>query len=202
MEYLAKSAGDRWPHRYKSQYIRNYCGILPKGVDDNGKIQDFKIEILDDIAPNAVNLVGIESPGLTSALPIARYVVRLINEREKLIPKDNFNPKRKGIIQFDKLNDEERSKLIGIDPAYGELICRCEKVTKAEILKAIHNPLGVKSVVGIKYRTRSMMGRCQGGYCQMRIIQMIEEELGIKKEEILYNRSGANMFFGKVREDV
>ncbi|MDR3259065.1 MAG: NAD(P)/FAD-dependent oxidoreductase [Fusobacteriaceae bacterium] len=202
MEYLAESASNLWPHIYKSQYIRNYCGILPKWVDDNGKIQDFKIEILDDIAPNAVNLVGIESPGLTSALPIARYVVRLINEREKLIPKDNFNPKREGIVHFEKLTDEQRSKLIEKNPDYGELICRCEKVTKAEILQAIHNPLGVKSVVGIKYRTRSMMGRCQGGYCQMRIVQMIEEELGVKREDIMYNKSGANMFYGKVREDV
>lgn len=76
---------------------------------------------------------------------------------------------------------EEQARLIEEDPDYGEVICRCEKVTKAEILKAIHNPLGVDTMTGIKYRTRSMMGRCQGGYCQMRIEQLIEQELGKKK---------------------
>ena len=79
---------------------------------------------------------------------------------------------------------EEQARLIEEDPDYGEVICRCEKVTKAEILKAIHNPLGVDTMTGIKYRTRSMMGRCQGGYCQMRIEQLIEQVLFGKVREV------------------
>ena len=47
-----------------------------------------------------------------------------------------------------------------------------------------------------------MMGRCQGGYCQMRIAQMIEEELGRKETEVQYARKGSRMFFGKVRQEV
>ena len=74
------------------------------------------------------------------------------------------------------------------------------KPTKAEILQAIHNPLGVHTMAGIKYRTRSMMGRCQGGYCQMRVAQMIQQELGIPETEVLYARQGSNLFTGKVRE--
>ena len=74
-------------------------------------------------------------------------------------------------------------------------------MTKAEILQAIHNPLGVHTMAGIKYRTRSMMGRCQGGYCQMRVEQMIEEELGIKETEVLYARQGSWVLSGKVREE-
>ena len=70
------------PHIERKDYIRNYCGILPKWVDENGVIQDFKIEIRDELAPRAVNLVGIESPGLTAAVPIARYVLQLMQERE------------------------------------------------------------------------------------------------------------------------
>ena len=81
------------------------------------------------------------------------------------------------------------------------MICRCEKVTRAEILEAIHNPLGVSTMVGVKYRTRSMMGRCQGGYCQMRLEQMIEEELGKKETEVLYARQGSQVIMGKVREE-
>lgn len=76
MDYLAKSASEIWPYIKKSDYIRNYSGILPKWVDENGTIQDFKIEIRPELAPHAVNLVGIESPGLTAAVPIGRMVAQ------------------------------------------------------------------------------------------------------------------------------
>lgn len=201
MDYLAESASDIWPYIFKPEYIRNYSGILPKWVDENGKIQDFKIEMREDLAPNAVNLVGIESPGLTSAVPIGRMVVSMIAEKEELVPNPSFNPRRKGIARFEKMTNEERAEKIAENPDYGEVICRCQKVTKAEILEAIHNPLGVHTMVGIKYRTRSMMGRCQGGYCQMRIEQMIEKECGMKPEEIRYNKSDAWILTGKVREE-
>lgn len=201
MDYLAKSASDLWPHIHKADYIRNYSGILPKWVDDNGVIQDFKIEIRDELAPQAVNLVGIESPGLTAAVPIARYAINLMKQREELKEKADFNPRRKGIVRFESLSTEEKARMIEENPDYGEVICRCEKVTRAEILAAIHNPLGVSTMVGIKYRTRSMMGRCQGGYCQMRVEQMIEEELGRKETEVLYARQNSQVLFGKVREE-
>lgn len=202
MDYLAKSASDLWPCIRKSDYIRNYSGILPKWVDDQGVIQDFKIEIRDDLAPRAINLVGIESPGLTAAVPIARYAVGLMKEREDLEPNPDFNPVRRGIVRFEEQSLEEQARLVAENPDYGQVICRCEKVTRAEILQAIHNPLGVDTMVGIKYRTRSMMGRCQGGYCQMRIAKMIEEELGKQETDVRYARQGSQMFFGKVRGEV
>lgn len=201
MDFLAESASQLWPHIRKADYIRNYSGILPKWVDENGVIQDFKIEIRDDIAPNVINLVGIESPGLTAAVPIARYAISLMAQREKLIENPRFSPLRKGIVRLRGKSDEEKAALIAQNPDYGELICRCEQVSKAEILQAIHNPLGVHTMVGIKYRTRSMMGRCQGGYCQMRIAQLLEQELGLKETEILYARQGSQLFAGKVREE-
>ena len=201
MDYLAQSASQLWPHIHKGDYIRNYSGILPKWVDENGAIQDFKIEIRDDLAPNAINLVGIESPGLTACVPIARYAIALMGEREKLEPNPDFYPVRKGIRRFADMSQAEREAAIRENPDYGELVCRCEKVTRAELLQAIHNPLGVSTMVGIKYRTRSMMGRCQGGYCQMRLARMLEEELGRKETEILYAREGSQMFYGKVREE-
>ena len=201
IDFLAESASVIWPHIKKADYIRNYSGILPKWVDENGVIQDFKIEIRDDIAPHAINLVGIESPGLTAAVPIARYAISLMAEREELKPNPDFDPVRKGIVRFAEQTKEEQDRLIKENPDYGDVICRCEKVTRAEILQAIHNPLGVKTMTGIKYRTRSMMGRCQGGYCQMRVEQMIEEELGLKETEIRYARQGSQVLFGKVREE-
>jgi len=201
IDFLAEDASRLWPHIERKDYIRNYCGILPKWVDENGVIQDFKIEIRDELAPRAVNLVGIESPGLTAAVPIARYVLQLMQEREHFSLNPEFNGRRRGIRRFADMSDEEREEAIRKDPDYGELICRCEKVSKAEILEAIRNPLGVETMVGIKYRTRAMMGRCQGGYCQMRIEQLIEQEKKRRAEEVLYNRAGAQLLFGRVREE-
>lgn len=199
MDYLAESASSLWPCIHKADYIRNYSGILPKWVDEQGAIQDFRIEIRDETAPHAINLVGIESPGLTAAVPIARYAIGLMAEREALIVNPQFEPRRKGILRFEEASEAEQERLIEENPDYGEIICRCEQVTKAEILEAIHNPLGVSTMVGIKYRTRSMMGRCQGGYCQMRIAQLIEEELGKGVMEVQHARQGSPLFFGKVR---
>ena len=201
IEFLAESASEIWPHIHRKDYIRNYSGILPKWVDENGKIQDFKIEILPELAPNAVNLVGIESPGLTAAIPIGRHVVKMMQEYEQFEVNEAFNPVRKPIIRFEDQDDETRARLIEENPDYGELICRCERVTRAEILEAIHNPLGVHTMAGIKLRTRAMMGRCQGGYCQMRIEQMIEQELGVKAEDVLQARSGSWVLTGKMREE-
>ncbi|MBP5224458.1 MAG: NAD(P)/FAD-dependent oxidoreductase [Lachnospiraceae bacterium] len=198
---LAESANLLWPGVFRRDYIRNYSGILPKWVDENGVIQDFKIEIKDNIAPHAVNLVGIESPGLTAAVPIARYVIGLMQQREEFEENPDFEPRRKGIRRFAKMTDEEKAEAVANDPDYGEVICRCEKVTRAEILQAIHNPLGVSTMTGIKYRTRTMMGRCQGGYCQMRLEKMIEEELGKKPEDVVYERKGSNVLFGTLRPE-
>lgn len=201
MDYLARSASEIWPHIHKADYIRNYSGILPKWVDEHGVIQDFKIEIRPELAPHAVNLVGIESPGLTAAMPIARHVVRMMQEYEEFEENPSFDPVRKPILRFESLDAQTQAQLIAENPDYGEIICRCEKVTRAEILQAIHNPLGVKTMTGIKYRTRSMMGRCQGGYCQMRIAAMIEQELGVRETDILHMRSGSHLFTGRTREE-
>ena len=201
MDYLAKSASEIWPHIHKADAIRNYSGILPKWVDERGAIQDFKIEIRPELAPNAVNLVGIESPGLTAAVPIARHVIRMMQEYERFEDNPSFNPVRKPIVRFESQDADTQARLIAENPDYGEIVCRCEKITRAEILQAIHNPLGVRTMTGIKYRTRSMMGRCQGGYCQMRIAAMLEQELGIRETDILHMRSGSNLFTGRTRED-
>ena len=201
IDFLYQAAMDLWPHFTKADYIRTYCGILPKWVDEKGVIQDFKMEIVDEVAPKAVNLVGIESPGLTAAVAIARHVISMMKEREDLKENPHFVPERQGIRRFATLSREEQERLISENPDYGELICRCQKVSKAEILSAIHNPLGVHTMTGIKYRTRAMMGRCQGGYCQMRIARFLEEELGLSETEILYNREGSSLFYGKVRCD-
>ena len=95
------------------------------------------------------------------------------------------------------LSLEEKARLIEENPDYGEVICRCEKVTKAEILQAIHNCLGVSTMAGIKYRTRSMMGRCQGGFCLPLVTQIISEYAGVPAEEVKKSGPAAVISYGR-----
>lgn len=199
LDGLIEDGSRMFPHLKREFYIRNFAGIRAKRVDpESGEVLDFLIERREEV-PRAVNLIGIESPGLTSALPLARRVIEKIKEAEDLKEREDFNPIRKGIPRFSGLSHSEQEKLISENRDYGEIICRCESVTRAEILQAIHNPLGVHTLTGIKNRTRASMGRCQGGYCETRMSSLIREELGKQEQEILYSRPCSYMFIGKVR---
>lgn len=201
MDMLLSDGARIFPHLKKELFIRNFAGIRPKlSSKAEGGFHDFVIE-RRDCAPYAVNLVGIESPGLTSAVPIAREVIRLMEEVEQFEKNPDFNPIRKSIPSFSDKSPEEQTALIEQNADYGEIVCRCETITKAEVLSAINNPLGVHTVTGIKYRCRAMMGRCQGGYCQSRITELIMQETGCKREDITYSKDGSWMFTGRVREE-
>ncbi|MCR4712590.1 MAG: NAD(P)/FAD-dependent oxidoreductase, partial [Clostridia bacterium] len=202
MDMLIEDGSRIFPFLKREYFIRNFAGVRPKlAGPKEGGYRDFVIERREDVAPRAINLVGIESPGLTSAVPIAREIVRLLAEVETLQPNPDFDPERKGIVTFADKSPAERKKLIETDPEYGEIVCRCNTITKAEVRAAIRNPLGVHTVTGVKYRCRTMMGRCQGGYCQTRVTEMIMKETGLSREEVLYSRPGSWMFSGKVREE-
>lgn len=198
IDELGRSGGKMFAYVKRDYYIRNYAGVFPTVKTPEGGELDFQIQA-DKHVPHAVNLVCINSPGLTCALPIARRVVEKIREQEDLTENPAFNPIRRGIVRFADKTPEERAALIRQDPNYGEIFCRCECVTKAEIRQAAHNILGVSTVSGIKYRTRATMGRCQGGYCETRITALLQEELGQKKEEILLNQKGSYLFTGDVK---
>jgi len=197
---LISDGNKMFKHVKPEYFIRNFAGIRAKRIDpETKKPLDFVLERRAEV-PYAINLVGIESPGLTSALPLARRAAALMAEVEDLVPKADFKPRRIGIVPFAEQSRGRQKELIAADPNFGEIICRCETITKAEILAAVHNCLGVSTVAGIKNRTRATMGRCQGGYCETRIAEIIQEELGKKETEVLFGRAGSVMFTGKVRE--
>ena len=200
MDMLIADGSRIFPYLKREYFIRNFAGIRPKLTSkEEGGYHDFVIERRDE-APHAINLVGIESPGLTSSVPISKEIVRLIEEVEKLVPKEDFNPVRRRMESFADKSPKEQARLIAENPDYGEIICRCETITKAEVLAAINNPLGVHTMTGVKYRCRAMMGRCQGGYCQTRIAELIMKETGCSREDIIYSKDDSWMFTGKVRE--
>ncbi len=200
MQGLIKDGSKMFKHMKPEYFIRNFAGTRWKRIDpETGEVQDFLIETKND-HPGVVNLIGIESPGLTCALPIARRVVAKIQEKEVLQTNNDFNPYRKGIEHFAGQSTERQKELIALDPDYGEIVCRCETVTRSEIVQAINNPLGAVTLTGIKNRTRACMGRCQGGYCETRITALIQEQCKVKEKEVMYQHKDSQMFSGRVRE--
>ena len=196
MKMLSAEAREFSPLISPGYIIHSYSGLRAKQTPSSeGGFRDFVIEESDTV-DNFINLIGIESPGLTAAQPIARRVVEIINKKERLNPNLNFNPFRKGILRFEEQDEKTKIALIKQDPDYGEIVCRCEKVTKKEILEAINNPLGARSLISIKYRTRAMMGRCQGGYCLTRIIEILREYFKLNPQEITLKGNNSYLLTG------
>lgn len=199
MDRLLKEARQLLPSIGRSDIIGTYAGIRSKQTSpQTGGYADFTICDEEEL-PGWINLIGIESPGMTASQPIARFVTELVGRRIPLGTTPGFNPRHRNILRFAQISPERQAELIKEDPEYGEIVCRCNQVTKKEIRQAIENPLGVRSVSAIKYRAWATTGRCQGGYCMTRIASMLENEYGLKPEEITYRGSGSEMFTGHVK---
>lgn len=199
MNQLLKEAKDFLGQIPENAFIQSYAGIRSKLVGECAdELGDFVIEE-DDKVNGFINLMGIESPGLTASPAIARMVVNLIQEHEKLLPKKDFKT-RIAKIRFDRLSLQEKAKLIEKNPNHGHVICRCEKVTEQEIIDALSNPLEVRTLSGIKYRCRATMGRCQGGFCKPKIIKIIKELYQPDLKEITQKGKGSFLFVGKTKD--
>ena len=144
---------------------------------------DFIIEP-SKVNAQFINVAGIESPGLSSAPAIAVYVKDMLLEALDADEKSDFNPVREEPVRFRHMTNEERKALIDKNPAYGRIICRCETITEGEILDAINAPAGARDVDGVKRRTRAGMGRCQGGFCGSKVVELLARELGVEINEI------------------
>ena len=132
-----------------------------------------------------INAAGIESPGLSSAPAIAEMVDGIINKLSGgFEKKPEFDPCRPEPVRFRHMTTEERAKLIEKNKAYGRIVCRCETITEGEILDAIHAPAGARDVDGVKRRTRAGMGRCQGGFCGSKVVEILARELNVPMNEI------------------
>lgn len=156
---------------------------------------DFVIGERDD-APGFFNVAGIESPGLSSAPAIGELVATQVAKKLGLAKKDNFKATRKGILHPDTLTLEERNALIKEQPAYGNIICRCEMISEGEILDAIHRPLGARSLDAVKRRTRAGMGRCQAGFCSPRTMEILEREVPMSMYDITKNGGKSTFVVG------
>ena len=157
---------------------------------------DFIIEESQN-AKGLIHCAGVESPGLTSAPAIAKYVAEEL-VCKMLSPERNeaFNGNRKADYFFKDLSIEEKNALIKQDPSYGKIVCRCEQITEGEIVRAIRENPPARNIDAVKRRTRSGMGRCQGGFCQPFVAELIARETGVAFEEVTKNGSGSNLVMG------
>jgi glycerol-3-phosphate dehydrogenase len=162
--------------------VRIFSGIRP--TIEN--YSDFYINY-DEKFHNLINLVGIDSPGFASAPAIANYVFEMVNKLIKTEPKDDFNPYIKKYIKVKELSINERNKVIKRDPDYGELVCYCEQVSLGEIKDVLSRSVPVTSIKGIKKRTRAGFGRCQGGFCQPLVANLIAKTYNIPLDKVVYD---------------
>ncbi len=184
----------------RGDIIKIFAGARPADYKE-----DFVIE-MSEITHGFINCGAIQSPGLASAPGVAEYVLGILEDdfkkQGKEMPlKDNWNPIREREVEFRHMSIEQQAKLIEKDPRYGRIICRCEKITEGEILDAIHSPVVPTSVDAIKRRTRAGMGRCQGGFCQPRVLELLARELGKEWVEINLSREGTNILVKDTREN-
>ncbi|MCQ2449443.1 MAG: NAD(P)/FAD-dependent oxidoreductase [Clostridia bacterium] len=169
------------------------------GLRANRNPEGLNIDTYEDVK-HYVNLSGVRSTGLTNSISCGTYVANLLRDMGlEMVWKDNFIEKRKGITRIKDLPKEEQHKKILENPLYGNIVCRCETVTEGEIVDAIHSPIPATTVDAIKRRLRAGMGRCQGGFCGPKVIEIIARELGIEPKDVRKNNSESYMVCGKVK---
>ena len=146
-----------------------------------------------------INLLGIESPGLTGAPAIAKEVSRMISKSFELKTKEIFKIRKIMKKRFSEMNSKEQSDLIKKDERWGRIVCRCEQIPEAEVIQALSNPIGAQALNSVKYRCRAGMGRCQGGFCTQHIIRIMENQFNIDVNKIRLKSANSNLFYGRTR---
>lgn len=156
--------------------------------------------LIGESAQDFFDCAGIESPGLSSAPAIGELVAGMLRKKYGFAEKRDFVATRKGILDPKTLSTEAWNALIQKEPAYGQIICRCESVTEGEILDAIRRPLGAKSLDGVKRRTRAGMGRCQAGFCSPRVMEILSRERNVPLSSITKNGAGSELIVGVTKD--
>ena len=185
LDYLQRKAAEGVDGLPLRAVITSFSGLRAHEAGD-----DFVLGEPDD-APGFFDAAGMESPGLTSAPAIGAWLAERIAAFLGAEPRPDWKPCRKGILRAAGLPPEQRKALITAQPAYGSIVCRCEQISEGEILDALHRTLGARSMDGLKRRVRQGMGRCQGGFCTPRAMELLSEALGIPVAEVCKNEPGS-----------
>ncbi len=162
-----------WPAETLRSAITTFAGVRAHELGD-----DFVVGATAGV-PGSYEAIGIESPGLSAAPAIAQALCGQIAGDFGLTRKVEWNPAPARPKAFSAMTAAEKQAHFERDPAYGNVVCRCEQVTEAEVRAAIRRPVGARTVDAVKRRTRAGMGRCQGGFCSPRVLAILTEELGL-----------------------
>lgn len=189
---VAETAARSVPSLPMRDVITSFAGLRAHltGGDD-----DF---IVGESADGFFEAVGIESPGLSSAPAIGRYLAELAAEKLDAAEKADFIPERRDIPRPREMDLAARQALIEKDPAYATVVCRCEQITEGEIREAIRR--GARSLDGVKRRVRAGMGRCQGGFCTPRVLELLHQELGVPMTELTKGGGESRLLAGRTKE--
>jgi len=198
MKMLMEEAKKLVPSLPDRAVINAYSGIRCKLK--KGEWADYRIEEYKDV-PGMINLLGIESPGLTAAPAIGKYVVEVVARHVELKKKEMFRYRNAYGNRFADMDDYRKSEVIKQNSGYGRIVCRCEQVTEAEVIEALSNPLGARTLASVKYRCRAGMGRCQGGFCTQHVVRIMEERFGMEPQEIKLKSPGSFLFAGRTRKE-
>ena len=187
------------PSLKRSDVIAYFTGVRAPTYEE-----DFLIERSSKVI-NLIHVAGIQSPGLTAAPAFCKDVAATVTDYLKsegydVQANEHFNPTRQRPVRAKTLSDEQRDALIKQDPDFGKIICRCEEISLGEIKQALHNPLGVMTVDGVKRRVRAGMGRCQGGFCMPLVTKIIADELHAEPTAVNKDDVGSNIAVGKIKE--
>ena len=161
----------------RREIITSFAGLRPTMKGNDFYIESSKKQ------PHFIHVAGIQSPGLTASPAIGEYVKDILKQEGlKLVEKKDFDPFLPHPIKVRELSFEQLEQMVEKDPLYGNIVCRCENVSEAEIVEAISK--GHTTLDGIKFYTRAGMGRCQGAFCSYKILKIISRETGIPIEKI------------------
>lgn len=184
-----------WPKVTTRSVITTFSGVRAHPATD-----DFIIGPVHGAPDNAFEAIGIESPGLSAAPAIAEELGELVAERLKLPGARFVRPAVPLLKPFAAMTEEERAAACKRNPEYGRIVCRCEVIPEAEIRDAIRRPVGARSIDGVKRRTRAGMGRCQGGFCSPRVMEILCEELHCSPLEITKCGGESKLLAGTLNE--
>lgn len=163
-------------------------------------LNDFMIGPSGKVA-GLFHAAGIQSPGVASAPAVAEFMERMLRKAGvPLTERPDWHRERDAPADFDLSPIDRQNELIERDPAWGRIVCRCETVPEAEIVAAIRRTPGAVSVEGVKRRCRAGMGRCQGGFCQSRVVRILARELGCEPGDVLLEDEGSWIVDGTLKE--
>lgn len=193
LKKVMDSAIEYVPSIERGKAITVFAGLRAKSPTHDFIIGESKS------AENFVNVAGIESPGLSAAPAIAQYVKELlITMGLSGQTNEGATRRRKPIEVFANATTARKKQLIALDKNYANIVCRCEHVTEAEIIESIKR--GARSVDGVKFRANAGTGRCHGGFCMPRVMDILARELGLSYSEIAKSGAGSAILTGKTKE--